>query len=229
MSGLIKCAECGRNVSSNVNQCPHCHGNPHTTKCAVCKNQMKNSEGDYFGSMPKHVGLSMAHKSCKESWQKSILSQTFSCSVCNCQFSYYDAEQNKIIDSGGDYTSSTSYYFKCPECGEKVEMLLCSNCGLLLHPSEKKLFTYSGHRGSLIFVHKSCLPMMKSRSKEKHFGIETRQKENSAKINRIIGVLLGAFIGFIIVSGITGLTVLGIILGCPIGLGIGFAIADEYF
>jgi hypothetical protein len=104
MAVLTQCVECGRSVSSEADNCPHCNKYPRFIKCGFCDQELKISES--FSSTSKRL-----HRSCFE----SLVSAISPCPVCSKKF---------------EYSALLSYRPTCPNCGQSLDSLSCDSCGL---------------------------------------------------------------------------------------------------
>ncbi|GAK59284.1 restriction system mrr homolog [Candidatus Vecturithrix granuli] len=169
MPELITCAECGKQLSSSLNCCPHCGQNPHLTKCDFCGKQIKHSEIPF-------------HKSCEQSWQEVVFSESFCCRVCHKEFTYGYANQHKETRVSCDDFEQT--YFRCPECGEHTQMTHCSYCKTILYPyGYKKITVQSRNALTDIPFHDSCFSKRKQYVKQSSCFIATAAcSENSLEV-----------------------------------------------
>jgi len=119
---------------------------------------MKSSEAKEFGDLPTaKENRIVAHPECITAWQESILSKKFRCTVCKKQFLYRQARQY-VTRSG---------YFTCSECGEKVKIVHCHNCGIMVYPTDCVRYHHKWSTGpgpgAHYEVHRACYAMTKRR------------------------------------------------------------------
>ena len=110
MAELMSCSKCGKKMSSNLKQCPHCGESRTSTRlCILCGKSVEIS----VEKIEKFY-----HDSCFNSHRETIANQTFSCQTCHHTFSYGELDKRKYMKHDCDYNS-----FKCSECGEEYEVI----------------------------------------------------------------------------------------------------------
>jgi len=107
-NNLLKCIECGGEVSSRARECPHCKLNPRPMTCLLCLQALKASEQ-----------INRMHKACfdKHIKESQDIREDFACPSCQRVFFYKDRQQ---LSAG------------CPHCGDPFEVDDCLLCG---HPT----------------------------------------------------------------------------------------------
>src|SRR4051812_43034792 len=100
MSTLIKCVECGKNLSSLLEKCSHCSKKPIPEICRLCEKPEKPS-----------LLCNGFHASCFTSIQNTIQEYSIRpCSVCNTSLDVSIPSKS------------------CPECGHPISRETCYFC-----------------------------------------------------------------------------------------------------
>jgi hypothetical protein len=139
MTRLINCIECGREMSSGANRCPHCKTDePLGAICAVCN---KHGRASNMKDSTEHGQYkAWVHEACLA----EITQCQYSCPVC----------KNPITTHNID---------KCNKCGHPISRSSCAYCGrkvieklaLKLSASENSKARYRYHYG-VLYAHKVC-------------------------------------------------------------------------
>lgn len=111
---LTQCSYCGRNMSSELNKCPHCAKMvPRMVRCRVCNKDLKNTDAvDEYGVSSTENSYEYFHLDCLESASKCY------CPVCNHKITFKELSEVTL-----------GYNVTCPECGHYNEITRCSTCG----------------------------------------------------------------------------------------------------
>ncbi len=164
MINLINCAECGQQVSSQAQLCPHCGKGPNSIKCFLCNNWGKGSEMASGTGYPIHI-------SCFNNFvsQHSDIS-SFNCVACN-KFATY-ASLNL-----SNYPRPTS----CMQCGQPFTFRPCSFCG-----EQKVNFGISEYDG--VIYHGSCKSLVDTivEAKQKRQSRGPRTEDAFSKAGEIL-------------------------------------------
>ena len=141
MAYLTACKNCGKRVSSEATECPHCGKNPtYIKKCEICGKRIENSK------------LSK-HPECLRSYIQSHQEiQEFSCPVCYKVFAY---KEFYAVGERYPLESKWEYLTKCPECGHYFDFRRCDWC---LQPVLKEYARNvgSGEIGYESYCHRVC-------------------------------------------------------------------------
>lgn len=193
---LIICAECGKQVSSSINSCPHCGLDPHTYICSLCNKTMKRSEG---------IGIwkyAFVHEACIKNIAKNFVSQKIKCKVCHNWFPVYQEAELLEQFSHADSSISKLRYsffsphiktekFYCPNCGEEKFIHRCSFCGMFMSEKDNTFLWDIDDKSSLRRdswnMHKSCKSLAKRMMPQKHgcFIATAVYGENSAEVKTL--------------------------------------------
>ena len=139
MATLIKCIECGKQVSSDAHGCPHCGKNPRPFYCTACNEICKPSDAHAIHAM---------HKSCYAKYRAAEDINSFSCPTCNRRLAYSTVKK----------WSNGYQNFACPGCGQPVSFSDCTvchtpvadHCGIFMFHNDR-----TGYNGR---AHPSCVP-----------------------------------------------------------------------
>jgi hypothetical protein len=145
---LVSCVECGREVSSSAERCPHCHKYPRHIECAYCQKPLKSS-----------MAVDYMHSGCKEDFEAVKRQEKFNCPECGAEYSHVNFPF-KIVDVyGGSSPASTS---PCPKCGCPIKVTKCSQCGRPL--VESTGITVERYEQLPVKnVHPSCVPTIRNK------------------------------------------------------------------
>lgn len=126
---LLKCFECGRNVSSHASHCPHCtSGYPSGVKCSVCCQVLRRSEAlkvsKEYGGAENRVSVKFFHRTCHEQVSQLRVGRSrTSCPVCHTSIEF-----------------DTSSSLTCKSCGQRFQTHFkdpsyanCCYCGFRLN------------------------------------------------------------------------------------------------
>lgn len=115
MPVLVKCIECGGDVSSGAAECPHCHRYPRPVTCTFCRKPLRGSQA-----------IGMMHPACWEAQQASKDLDKFYCTVCRSELSYRNFEFALVQSMDFSSPASSS---PCPKCGHPFDVEKCDYCG----------------------------------------------------------------------------------------------------
>lgn len=218
MATLLKCIECGRPVSSQASECPHCSTRyPLGVKCIVCCEHLKRSEAikktKEYGGAENRISVKFFHRSCYErvSTLKLGKSRT-SCPVCKSAIEF-----------------DTSSTVNCSNCGQKINTRLedptfapCCYCGFHLNQNlevavkEVSRQFLTGWTTETLYAHKVCytterqeqerISQQRERIEKKHINRkknESIRKRQSArnKETLFLSIFLGLALGVIVGGG----------------------------
>lgn len=159
---LIKCAECGGKVSSNLSCCPHCGKNPHIVKCKICGNDVKSSERVMLGV------YTYAHPTCAKSFDNVLAQEKFRCEICKHEYTQGEVSKHLKTEDyvSGTYDTHTSdTYFICFECGYRIKASSCAYCGKIRFGGTGYIDKSNPYKSVCRLVHHSCLASAKAESK----------------------------------------------------------------
>ena len=158
MAELMSCSKCGKKMSSNLKQCPHCGESRTSTRlCILCGKSVEIS----VEKIEKFY-----HDSCFNSHRETIANQTFSCQTCHHTFSYGELDKRKYMKHDCDYNS-----FKYSEYSEEYEVIKdCLFFGFAMPPSDQVQAHYHHVSGRpsytfITYTHNRCLEFYKKGEK----------------------------------------------------------------
>jgi hypothetical protein len=165
MSKLLKCVECGKNVSSSSRFCPHCKARDFKVmRCAYCKQSIVQG---YDGiNLILNVPL---HEHCYkkvDTLRRSELAQPLifnqKCKVCKTKDQQTIDPNNFRSAAVGNRLRVTCGSMQCSSCGElgsispSVEFVMCENCRDFIGKGKGVTYTTSGSPTLSIPYHKTC-------------------------------------------------------------------------
>ncbi len=149
MAELIKCFECGADVSSEAGACPKCSHPVHGYTCRICQTRGKIFVDLHYYKFSYVIADreygALAHRECFESIAKELFSVRITCSVCN-RYEYHvninKCEIFRCAICGHSYFYATQY--------DSDSAYLCMVCQLPLIPICS--ISYGNNR----FLHQFC-------------------------------------------------------------------------
>jgi hypothetical protein len=111
---LARCSYCERNMSSALDNCPHCGKLvPRMFSCGVCGRDVRSIDAvnEYGVEINRPACIHTYHSSCYK-----IISAECTCPVCKYTFTAEERRQRKSRDSN------------CPECGHRIYFTSCHKC-----------------------------------------------------------------------------------------------------
>lgn len=136
MAQLVKCFDCGNNISSEASFCPSCNSrSPHGEECAVClqRGRYQDMFVDQFYNFEAGGAYQQRclHKDC----QRAVLKTSLRCPTCRQSVSFW----------------SLTKLWDCPHCGQFVTGgAKCYYCNQPVHTKGEEIVTweYIGHDSS---------------------------------------------------------------------------------
>ena len=149
---LTKCSYCGRNMSSELDKCPHCGKMvPQIVRCRICKQEIGDRYSiDWHGISFIETSSGFFHLNCLEAASKCF------CSVCNRKITFEEICKAKLASSPQ----------KCPECGHISSIISCESCGgyLLSEDAVNRTASYF----HMILKHTACHASDVAEGKRQH-------------------------------------------------------------
>jgi hypothetical protein len=155
MAQLISCFECGKPVSSEASNCPHCNtSSVNGVDCGLCGIRLKSSQSVFLTHYYAHSYH--AHPECVQKVTIEPEPVEVRCSVCSYPTIYTCI---KIKESGRERVSCGHLNNKCSNCGHGVSLPSgferntygnCCHCNLLLKKSDNVQISSDG------YVHNYC-------------------------------------------------------------------------
>lgn len=161
---LIKCIECGNQVSIHASSCPQC-----TTKyicgshCCIC-----GKIGTYSKGITKGVIGRWMHTECFNEISNEIDNvPPYMCPACNKATTYtstlhFKNFNEELVSKGllpRTYIELHAYG-ECSQCGHPKKFHICEICGITIHPAFARKVTYKEDK---VYVHQKCYFHGKSR------------------------------------------------------------------
>lgn len=216
MATLLKCVECGRQVSSQASQCPRCTTSyPFGVKCMVCCQTLKRSEAikttKEYGGAENRVSVKFFHSDCHaQVSQIRIGKSRTSCPVCKTAIEFDTGSLVTCYSCGHSFSTRLEdpSFASCCYCGFHL------NKNLELKVKEVSRQFLTGWIAEPIYAHRVCYT--KERQKEeqilhkkeaiaKEYAKKKRASELRKKqalrnqetlvLSLVLGILLGIIIG----------------------------------
>jgi RNA polymerase subunit RPABC4/transcription elongation factor Spt4 len=143
---LVRCLECGKQISSAAQKCPHCDAlYPLGHECLICLETVKHSESKPIDA------FRWVHTACLNVVEKEFQSAQVICPVCK----NVNTSEEYIAPYGRDCSSCGhplhDNYSRCPVCGRDLVKTAAV---------KDKIYdnSYEGGGGppSIIYYHKAC-------------------------------------------------------------------------